>query len=192
MRIYFEPQAIALLSLKIGTYGPDVNEGFLKNNYTKSVFRGKTKKNQTIFLVFQRCSKWKTWWLYDELSLGYNPLSSITACSSYFNIQSSQLPFILMACRNHQMPLTTQGNPCPQSPSWFDLFVLYWNLGLHCEREGNLSPYHLNSCTTHIFLCPSFRSLEDWGYRVQCTVCISKAVALYIKTKSTHFSGFSD
>lgn len=60
MRIYFEPQAIALLSLKIGTYGPDVNEGFLKNNYTKSVFRGKTKKNQTIFLVFQRCSKWKT------------------------------------------------------------------------------------------------------------------------------------
>lgn len=53
--------------------------------------------------------------IYDELSLSYNPLSSITAHYSCFNIQSAQLPFIFITCRNSQMSLITHGNPCPQS-----------------------------------------------------------------------------
>lgn len=53
VRIYFEPQAITLLSLKIGTYGPDVSEGFPKNNYSKSLFRGKPERIEPSFLFFR-------------------------------------------------------------------------------------------------------------------------------------------
>lgn len=53
VRIYFEPQAKTLLSLKIGTYGPDVSEGFPKNNYSKSLFRGKPERIEPSFLFFR-------------------------------------------------------------------------------------------------------------------------------------------
>lgn len=52
-RIYFEPQAVTLPSLKIGTCSPDVNEGFPKNNYSKSLFRGKPKRIKPSFLFFR-------------------------------------------------------------------------------------------------------------------------------------------
>lgn len=52
-RRYFEPQAITLLSLKIGTYGPDVSEGFPKHNYSKSLFRGKANRIKPSFLFFR-------------------------------------------------------------------------------------------------------------------------------------------
>lgn len=48
-----EPQAITLLSLKIGTYSSDVNESFPKNNYSKSLFRGKPKRIKPSFLFFR-------------------------------------------------------------------------------------------------------------------------------------------
>lgn len=53
MRIYFEPQAITLLSPKICTDSPEVNEGFPKNNYSKSLFRGKAERIKSSFLFFR-------------------------------------------------------------------------------------------------------------------------------------------
>lgn len=53
VRIYFEPQAITLLSFKLGTYSPDVNEAFPKNHYSKSLFRGKPKRIKPSFLFFR-------------------------------------------------------------------------------------------------------------------------------------------
>lgn len=51
--MYFEPYTITLLSLKIYIYSPDVNEGFPKNNYSKSLVRGRQKRIKPSFLFFR-------------------------------------------------------------------------------------------------------------------------------------------
>lgn len=84
---------------------------------------------------------------------------------------------------------TGQSLPSQSNPICSLFALLEFQIELS-KRIGTLFPCHLNSCTTYIFLCPSFCSLEDWGYAVQFTICISKATALYAKKKSNQSSAF--